>query len=227
MRISLTIAPLFALLLACGGSTASSGDTESQTSETGDATETTTDGTTETEVVADTAGGETETAETETTEAEEPVDHAHANIRLLDSVASGETPFSELVDRDEKGLLVVENHDGPNGRLVQNASHFCHGALARRYEHLVEELRADLARGRELNDMACNASLEGPPRMDCSMGGTEEIPTAHYIFEETEGGLRLEAIYRVSEIGKDERYVSHAFRFVDRQTAQTRRHGCR
>jgi len=220
MRTSLTLTPFLVLLLACGGGTASTTDTESQ------ADETTSTVAESTEAPAETEGGETETAEAETP-AETPVDHLHANLQLLHSVADGETPFSEMIDRDEKGLLVVENHDGPDGRLVQNASHFCHRALENRYEHLVDRLREDLARGDELNDIACNATLDGPDRMDCSMGGTEEVPTSHYIFEEVEGGIRLEAIYRVSEIGKDERYVSRAFRFIDRQTAQTRRHGCR
>jgi hypothetical protein len=217
MRTSRIAAPILALLTACGGGSATTPETESQSTATPDPATTGTE-TADTSTTAPEATSEPE---------EEPVDHQHANLRLLDSVASGETPFSELVDVDQKGLLVVENHDGPDGQLVQTATHFCRRPLQNRYEHLVESLRADLARGRELNDMACTVSLEGPPRMDCSMGGTEEIPTSHYIFEETEDGVRLEAIYRVSEVGKDERYVSHAFRFVDRQTNQTRRHGCR
>ncbi len=228
MRFSLYATPLIAILIACGGGDATA-ETESQAA----GTEGTTGGdvaqsdTTTTEASAEGEGeSESESAEAETPAEEQPIDHAHANLRLLQSVADGDTPYAELVDRDEKGLLVVENHDGPDG-LVQNATHFCHHPLETRYEHLTERLREDLERGRELDDMACNAVLNGPPRTDCSMGGTEEIPTTHYIFEETDDGLRLEAIYRISEIGKDERYVSRAFRFAERQTAQTRRRGCR
>ena len=202
---------------ACGGApsadTGTSQNAEPETAGTSDAQET-----------AETAAAE---AGDQDAPAEEAVDHQHANLRLLSSVASGETPFAELIEADEHGLLVVENHDGEDGRLVQNALHLCHRALSNRYERLTERLQADLARGRELNDMACNASLEGPPRMDCSMGGTEEVPTTHYIFEETESGLRLESIFRISELGKSDRYVTGAFRFAERQAAQVRRHGCR
>lgn len=225
MRVTTSLCSILAVLAlsACGGApsagTAAANDGEEDPTLTTDGAEGA-----EADEPPATAGDE---AAADATPAEAPVDHQHANIRLLDSVANGETPFSELLDVDARGLLVVENHDGDDGRLVQNALHLCHRPLSNRYEHLTESLRADLARGRELNDMACNASLEGPPRMDCSMGGTEEAPTTHYIFEETEDGLRLESIFRISEVGKSDRYITGAFRFAERQAGQVRRHGCR
>ncbi len=223
MRCTLFATSLIPFLIACGGG-------EPSTTEDTTAGEGTAGGDvarSDTTTTQPSQEGEADGQNGETSAESEPVDHAHANLQLLQSVADGETPFAELVDRDEKGLLVVHNHDDDEGSLVQNALHYCHHALEAQYETLTTQLGQDLTRGRELNDMACQATLSGPPRTDCSMGGTEEVPTSHYIFEETDDGLRLEAVYRVSEIGKDERYVSRAFRFVERQAAQVRRHGCR
>jgi hypothetical protein len=219
LATSLAIVPL--LMLGCGGGGA---DAESQAetpSTAGAESETTVSPEPE---LAGPAGGQE--GQEGSAAGSEPLDTEHANLGLLDAVVAGEVSWGDLLDRDEAGLLVVENHDGTDGELVQNAHHFCHGALERRYEELTEQLRQDLARGRELNDIACIPTPEGPPRTDCSMGGTETAATSHYIFEESDGSVRLESIYRISEVGKDERYVSHAFRFADRQAAQVRRRGC-